>query len=149
MSAISLTGLGASTPIWSYLPNEILAGTIVLVEKKSFKDPTGNEVVQFEQHYASPTPSTLPAIGLHFDPELEELAEQFSAVSQVNVSFKNVKPGTNGSHPSLPSAAPTDAVLRHGYAWNLPFIRRSPIIDVLPTHGPLIMTHYHSDVRST
>lgn len=69
MSAISLTGLGASTPIWSYLPNEILSGTIVLVEKKSFTDPTGNEIVQYEQHYASPTPENLSAIGYHFDPE--------------------------------------------------------------------------------
>jgi hypothetical protein len=138
MSAVSLTGLGATTPLWRYQPESNLREFPTLVEKQSFQDANNNEIVQFEQHFNTARPTTLRAIGYHFDPELEELAEQFSACSQVNASLTL----SDGKAPAPPSAS-----LRTGTAWILPLIRESPVVDVLPTHGPLIMTHYHSDTR--
>jgi hypothetical protein len=138
MSAVSLTGLGASTPVWTYSASTDLGNAPTIVPEQSFKDPSGNNVVQYPAHFSVPRPSSLICDGEHFDPELEELAEQFSAATQVNVSFASI-----GS-----SLAPTDAFMRSGTVWTLPIIRESPSIDVLPTHGPLIMTHYHSDSRT-
>jgi hypothetical protein len=137
MSAISLTGLGASTPIWEYVLSTDLGKDTSIVEEQSFKDPQGNSVVQFATHFSTPRPHSLSCEGTHFDPELEELAEQFSAATQVNVSFQ-------GTASKL---APTDATMRQGTVWTLPTIRESPTVDVLPTHGSLIMFHYHSDTR--
>nr|UYL94490.1 MAG: capsid protein [Leptosphaeria biglobosa partitivirus 1] len=140
LSAISLTGLGACTPLYAYQPASELNTATSLVPEESHKDSNNNNIVQSAAHFSAFTPSSLSAIGEHFDPELEELAEQFSAASQVNVTFTAL-PATSG--------LPTNAYLRTGLVWSLPKIRTSPVIDVLPTHGPLIMTHYHSDARNT
>lgn len=141
LSAISLTGLGASIPIWTYTPSTNLSAAPTLQAQSEYKDPTGNTVIQSPNHFVPDAPSTLSCIGNHFDPELEELAEQYSAATQVNVSYKDVK---------KPDGTPLvrDDLIRNGEVWSLPMIRTSPIVDVVPTHGPLIMTHYHSDTRS-
>jgi hypothetical protein len=139
LSAISLTGLGACSPVYNYQLSTHLDDPVTIIPQSSYTDPTGNVIIQSPDHYSTPRPGNLSAIGTHFDPELEELAEQFSAASQVNVSFKSL-PTSDG--------VPLDNQLRSGTVWTLPMIRTSPIIDVLPTHGPLIMTHYHSDARS-
>jgi len=139
MSAISLTGLGSSSVVWTYQSNTDLCVPPSLVPEDSYTGPTGNNVVRSSQHFAHGPLPTLAAIGRHFDPELEELAEQYSAATQVNISLSV----SNGEEPY-----PADTSLRKGTVWTLPVIRESPIIDVLPTHGPLIMTHYHTDTRS-
>jgi len=139
MSSISLTGLGADIPIWHYRDKDDFP-PVELISEQNFKDPQGNTRVQFSQHFRVPPPTSLSAKGYHFDPELEELTEQFSAATQVNVSFRKI---------NQDKEFPTDAQLHVGPAWTLPIIRESPVIDVLPTHGPLIMTHYHGDTRMT
>jgi hypothetical protein len=140
MSAIALTGLGSLTPVWTYSVNPELAKNISLVEKQSYKDGT-TEHIQFAQHFSSPRPLHLTAIGTHTDPELEELAEQFSAATQLNVSWSKIGRKDKDT--------PADVTIRTGPVWSLPVLRTSPEINVLPTHGPLIMTHYHSDARIT
>jgi hypothetical protein len=140
MSAISLTGLGANTPVFTYQPSTGFDTDTELIAESSHTDPNNNTIVQSAAHYSAHRPTTLSSIGTHFDPELEELAEQFAASTQVNVSLSEMD-STVG--------LPTNANIRSGIVWNLPTIRTSPIIDVLPTHGPLIMTHYHSDARDT
>jgi len=140
MSAIALTGLGSSSPVWTYQPNTNLCQPPHLNEEDGYDAPGGNHVIRSSTHFSPPELTTISAVGTHFDPELEELAEQFSAATQVNVSLREA----DGSEPY-----PADATLRTGMVWNLPIIRQSPVIDVLPTHGPLIMTHYHTDARSS
>lgn len=138
MSAISLTGLGATSVVWTYTPSTNLRQSPELVAKDSHTVGTGNTVTRSEAHFRAAPPPSLSATGKHFDPELEELAEQFSAATQVNISLSL----SEGDEPY-----PADDTIRVGTVWTLPIIRESPVIDVLPTHGPLIMTHYHCDTR--
>jgi hypothetical protein len=140
MSAISLTGLGASSVVFTYSQDTDLLDPPELKAEDSFTGPNGNNIVRSPTRFALNVPELLSATGRHFDPELEELAEQFSAASQVNVDFSK----TSGTEPK-----PTNVSIRSGTVWSLPIIRESPVIDVLPTHGPLIMTHYHTDTRKS
>lgn len=140
MSAIALTGLGSSSVLFSYSEDTNLLNSPVLKEEDSFTGPNGNNIVRSAAHFQTSPPESLSTIGRHFDPELEELAEQFSAATQVNVKYTEL---------SGPEPQPVATSIRYGTVWTLPTIRESPVIDVLPTHGPLIMTHYHTDTRKS
>lgn len=140
MSAVSLTGLGSSSVTFTYTEDTNLRVPPALIPEDSFPGPNQNNIVRSAAHFSTAPPESLSALGRHFDPELEELAEQFAAATQVNAKFTD----SNGSEP-----VPTAASIRSGTVWSLPTIRESPIIDVLPTHGPLIMTHYHTDTRKS
>nr|UHK02582.1 capsid protein [Heterobasidion partitivirus 4] len=101
LSGIATSGLGATTPIWTYS-----AGLFLVDDPRSAEDDQPLPVVRVATRHVA----QLTATAASRDPQLTELAGQISAVSQVNVSFSDT------------AGFPADVTLRSGPFWTSPVV---------------------------
>jgi len=76
--------------------------------------------------------------------DLHTLAEQFSMLSCINLSFTGLVAPGNHYRP-----LPTDAQLRSGPYWDLPIVARHIEVDVLSQTVTFIVGTFHTDQRMT
>jgi hypothetical protein len=150
VASLSTVGLGATIPIIKFSANDHLALENAADDKQIYpvakqpaqegppptvEQPKGYNAQRF--HHLRVT-----ATSKRFD--LHLIAEQFSLLSCVNVSFTNAGTRENEYLP-----LPTNAQLRTGPMWDYPDVKEHVEVDVLGQFNLFLVGAFHTDQRMT
>jgi len=133
---INATGLGAVLATAKYLSGDVLPMDYIFTAAVPNTAAQGQPSNAVPAYYTFFNIKSLPFDITHGTPDLPELAEQYSTVSQIHALYPDAPAGGV-------ITAPADNIVDRGTVWDLPDIRASRTLDIVLGYGMSVRTHYH------